>query len=86
MQAMCDLSDGQLVGWATAVVSCDGSSVVIEYFNTSGASLGTTVPGGWGICRPTFASNVVYSIVEMTQAAYDDLVSKDPNTLYLIIG
>lgn len=86
MQAMCNTATGALVGWATGFVSCDGDDTTIEYFNTSGTSQGTNLPATWTVCRPTYSSNVVTSIVQMTQSEYDALGSKDPNTLYVIVG
>lgn len=85
MQAMCN-TNGALVGWATATVECDGSAVTLRYYNTSGVLQGTSLPSGWSTCRQTYASNYVNVIVQMTQAEYDALVSKDPNTLYVIVG
>lgn len=85
MQAMCSSTNGDLVGWATAVVSCDGTDMTIEYFSTSGVSRGTTIPEEWTVCRPNFSSDSIVNIVQMTQAAYDALLTKDPNTLYIIV-
>lgn len=85
MTPMCSNVTGDLVGWAGGTVTCDGV-VSVEYFNTSGVSQGSTLPGNWEPCRPTYASTTVTAIVELTQAAYDAIVTKDPNTLYVIIG
>lgn len=85
MTPMCSSVTGQLVGWASAVADCDGD-ISFEYHNTSGVSQGSTLPANWQPCTPTIASNSVTSIVELTQVAYDAIVTKDPNTLYVIIG
>jgi hypothetical protein len=82
---MCNSTTGQFVGWGTGVADCDGV-IAFEYFNTGGVSQGGTLPANWQPCKPTIASSTVTAIVEMTQAAYDALVTKDPNTLYVIIG
>lgn len=86
MQAMCSTTSGQLVGWAAAHVNCDGSDTDILYYNTSGVLQGSVLPASWTICRPSYSSNYVNAIVEITQDDYDALVSKDPNTLYIIVG
>jgi hypothetical protein len=52
-----------------AINSADG----VLYFQTASGSV-ATVPGSVGIT----------SIVSISQAAYDALASKDPNTLYVI--
>lgn len=85
MTPMCSSVTGQLVGWAAGQADCDGV-VTIEYYNTSGALQGSTLPANWTPCRPNITSTTVTAIVEMTQAAYDALGTKDPNTLYVIIG
>lgn len=85
MTPMCGVN-GQLVGWAGGSVDCDGTVITIEYFNTSGVSQGTALPAQWQPCRPSYTSTTVTAIVEMTQAAYTALGTKDPNTLYVIIG
>lgn len=86
MTPMCSTVTGDLVGWGTGQVDCDGSAVTIQYYNTSGVLQGTSLPASWEPCRPTYASTSVTAIVELTQAAYDAIVTKDPNTLYVIIG
>lgn len=85
MTPMCSSVTGQLVGWAVGQSDCDGD-VTIEYYNTSAVLQGSSLPANWQPCRPTYQSTTVTAIVEMTQAAYDALVTKDPNTLYVIIG
>jgi hypothetical protein len=85
MTPMCSSATGDLVGWGAGWTDCDGN-VSIEYFNTSGVSQGGTLPANWEPCKPTYASTTVTAIVELTQAAYDAIVTKDPNTLYVIIG
>lgn len=79
MTPLCSSATGDLVGWATGRTDCDGD-VTLEYFNTSGASAGTTLPAGWQVCSADTATQV------LTQAAYDAIVTKNPNTLYIIIG
>lgn len=85
MTPMCSSVTGAFVGWGTGVADCDGN-MSFEYFNTSGASQGTSLPANWQPCKPQIASSTVTAIVELTQAAYDAIVTKDPNTLYVIIG
>lgn len=86
MTPMCSITNGQQVGWAAATVDCEGTVITLKYFDYDGVDQGNTLPADWQVCRPTFTSSTVTAIVEMTQAAYDALVSKDPNTLYVIIG
>lgn len=85
MIPMCDSSTGEVVGWSVAKVDCDGAAVTIEYYDTSGTLQGTTLPGGWTICRPNFASNSIVNIITLTQAEYDAIPVKDSNTLYIIV-
>lgn len=85
MTPMCSTTTGQPVGWATATVDCDGTTVAIQYYNTSGVLQGTSLPADWQVCRPSFASTSVNSIVVLTQTEYDAL-TRDPNTLYIVIG
>jgi hypothetical protein len=83
---MCNINTGLTVGWAAATVDCDGTTISIEYIDTSGTSQGSTKPSDWEYCRPGFSSQTIYSIVQITQAAYTALGTKDPNTLYVIVG
>lgn len=85
MTPMCLSTTGALIGWATGVADCDGD-ISFEYHNTSGVSQGTSLPANWQPCTPNIPSTTVTAIVELTQAAYDAIVTKDPNTLYVIIG
>lgn len=50
MTPMCSSITGSQVGWTVGTVDCDGSTVSIEYFNTSGVSQGTTLPANWQPC------------------------------------
>lgn len=86
MTPMCHVDTGYIVGWASGTVTCDASSIVITYTNTSGVPQGTTKPASWEPCRPGWASNTVHVIIQLTQTAYNALPAYDPNTLYLIIG
>lgn len=83
---MCDATTGLTVGWAVAKAECDGSAITITYINATTNAQTSTKPASWEYCRPGFSSDTIYSIVEITQAAYDALGSKDPNTLYIIVG
>lgn len=85
MVPMCDINTGLTVGWAIAQQDCD-AVVTVTYLDAATNATTTTKPTGWEYCRPGFSSDTIYSVVQMTQVDYDALVSKDPNTLYVIVG
>ena len=49
MQAMCDDTTFDQLGWAIGVADCDGD-VSLEYFDVDGVSQGGTLPAGWRTC------------------------------------
>ena len=85
MTPLCDSNTGVTVGWAVANASCEGGTITITYIDALTNETHSSKPASWEYCRPAFSGGVIYNIVQLTQAAYDALVTKDPNTLYVIV-
>lgn len=86
MTPMCNSTTGLTVGWAVATVDCEGTNITLTYIDAETSAEYSTKPATWEYCRPGFSSDTIYSVVQITQAGYDALGSKDPNTLYVIVG